>query len=147
MPVLRWIFAAVLLLTGAVPLSAQTYPNRPVRVVVGFPAGGPTDIIARIVAQNLSDSLGQQFYVENIPGAGSNTASGQVARTTPDGYTIMVTNLTWDSVKRLRDVVKGKLLLKGILAHEDAKLATEAGIDGIVVSNHGGARAASRSPG
>jgi 4-hydroxymandelate oxidase len=50
----------------------------------------------------------------------------------------MVTNLTWDSVKRLRDVVKGKLLLKGILAHEDAKLATEAGIDGIVVSNHGG---------
>ena len=49
-----------------------------------------------------------------------------------------VTNLTWDSVKRLRDVVKGKLLLKGILAHEDAKLATEAGIDGIVVSNHGG---------
>lgn len=89
MPALRWIFAAVLLLTGAVPLSAQTYPNRPVRVVVGFPAGGPTDIIARIVAQNLSDSLGQQFYVENLPGAGSNTASGQVARATPDGYTIM----------------------------------------------------------
>ena len=50
----------------------------------------------------------------------------------------MVTNLTWDSVKRLRDVVKGKLLLKGILAHEDAKLARDAGIDGIVVSNHGG---------
>jgi tripartite-type tricarboxylate transporter receptor subunit TctC len=89
MPVLRWIFAAVLLLTGAVPLSAQTYPNRPVRVVVGFPAGGPTDIIARVAAQILSDSLGQQFYVENLPGAGSNTASGQVARATPDGYTIM----------------------------------------------------------
>lgn len=89
MPVLRWIFAAVLLLTGAIPLSAQTYPNRPVRVVVGFPAGGPTDIIARVAAQILSDSLGQQFYVENLPGAGSNTASGQVARATPDGYTIM----------------------------------------------------------
>src|SRR3954469_8366152 len=89
MPVLRWIFAGMLLLTGAVSAFAQTYPNRPVRVVVGFPAGGPTDIIARIVAQNLSDSLGQQFYVENIPGAGSNTASGQVARATPDGYTIM----------------------------------------------------------
>src|ERR1043166_4773139 len=89
MPVLRWILAAVLLLIGAAPSMAQTYPNRPVRVVVGFPAGGPTDIIARIVAQNLSDSLGQQFFVENIPGAGSNTASGQVARATPDGYTIM----------------------------------------------------------
>ena len=89
MRVLRWILAAVLLLAGVAPASAQGYPNRPVRVVVGFPAGGPTDIIARIVAQRLSDSLGQQFYVENIGGAGGNTASGQVARVTPDGYTIM----------------------------------------------------------
>jgi tripartite-type tricarboxylate transporter receptor subunit TctC len=89
MPVLRWILAAVLLLIGAAPSMAQNYPNRPVRVVVGFPAGGPTDVIARIVAQNLSDSLGQQFFVENLPGAGGNTASGQVARVTPDGYTIM----------------------------------------------------------
>ena len=89
MPVLRWILAAALVLIGAAPSMAQHYPNRPVRVVVGFPAGGPTDVIARIVAQNLSDSLGQQFYVENIPGAGGNTASGQVARVTPDGYTIM----------------------------------------------------------
>ncbi len=89
MPVLRWILAAVLLAIGAAPSFAQTYPNRPVRVVVGFPAGGPTDIIARVAAQILSDSLGQQFYVENLPGAGSNTASGQVARATPDGYTIM----------------------------------------------------------
>ena len=90
MPVARWILAAVLLIGAApVPSSAQTYPTRPVRVVVGFPPGGPTDVIARIVAQNLSDSLGQQFFVENIPGAGSNTASGQVARVAPDGYTIM----------------------------------------------------------
>lgn len=89
MPVLRWILAAVLLAIGATQSFAQGYPNRPVRVVVGFPAGGPTDIIARVAAQILSDSLGQQFYVENLPGAGSNTASGQVARATPDGYTIM----------------------------------------------------------
>src|SRR5215468_7976941 len=89
MPVVRWIFACLLLVIGAAPSFAQGYPNRPVRVVVGFPAGGPTDVIARIVAQSLSDSLGQQFFVENIPGAGSNTASGQVARATPDGYTIM----------------------------------------------------------
>ena len=60
------------------------------RVVVGFPAGGPTDVIARMVSQKLSDALGQQFFVENIGGAGGNTASGQVARATPDGYTIMV---------------------------------------------------------
>src|SRR5881628_2226217 len=89
MPVLRWILAAVLVLIGAAPSLAQNYPHRPVRVVVGFPAGGPTDVIARLVAQGLSDSLGQQFYVENVGGAGGNTASGQVARATPDGYTIM----------------------------------------------------------
>jgi tripartite-type tricarboxylate transporter receptor subunit TctC len=89
MTALRWILAALLLLTGAAPSLAEGYPNRPVRVVVGFPAGGPTDVIARLVAQKLADSLGQQFVVENIPGAGSNTASGQVARAAPDGYTIM----------------------------------------------------------
>jgi len=75
--------------TGTAPSSAEGYPTRPVRVVVGFPAGGPTDVIARLVAQKLSDSLGQQFVVENIPGAGGNLASGQVARANGDGYTIM----------------------------------------------------------
>jgi tripartite-type tricarboxylate transporter receptor subunit TctC len=89
MRIWQGILAAALLLAGVAPAWAQGYPNRPVRVVVGFPAGGPTDIIARIVAQRLSDSLGQQFYVENIGGAGGNTASGQVARANPDGYTIM----------------------------------------------------------
>jgi tripartite-type tricarboxylate transporter receptor subunit TctC len=89
MRVLRCIFVAALLLSGAAPLLAEGYPSRPVRVVVGFPAAGPTDIIARIVAQKLSDALGQQFYVENLPGAGSNIASGQVAHAKPDGYTIM----------------------------------------------------------
>ncbi|WP_375415247.1 Bug family tripartite tricarboxylate transporter substrate binding protein [uncultured Bradyrhizobium sp.] len=89
MHVLQALIAAVLLLAGITPSVAQGYPTRPVRVVVGFPPGGPTDIIARIVAQRLSDSFGQQFYVENIGGAGGNTASGQVARATPDGYTIM----------------------------------------------------------
>jgi tripartite-type tricarboxylate transporter receptor subunit TctC len=89
MRVLFWILASLLLLAGAKPSWAQAYPNRPVRVVVGFPPGGPTDIIARIVAQRLTDSLGQQFYVENIGGAGGNTAAGLVAHVTPDGYTIM----------------------------------------------------------
>jgi tripartite-type tricarboxylate transporter receptor subunit TctC len=89
MSVLRWILAAVLLSIGVSPSLAEGYPTRPVRVVVGFPAGGPTDVIARIVAQKLSDRLGQNFYVENLPGAGGNLASGQVARATADGYTIM----------------------------------------------------------
>src|SRR5437763_320758 len=85
------VFGAILaLLLGVAPSLAQSYPSKSVRVVVGFAAGGPTDVIARIVAQKLSDTLGQQFYVENIGGAGGNTASGQVARAPADGYTIMV---------------------------------------------------------
>jgi tripartite-type tricarboxylate transporter receptor subunit TctC len=84
---LRVVFAAACLLSGVA--AAENYPTRPVRVVVGFPPGGPTDAIARIVAQKLTDNLGQQFFVENIGGAGGNTAAGQVARVTPDGYTIM----------------------------------------------------------
>ena len=87
--VMQLLLAAVLLLGGVPAATAQGYPNRPVRVVVGFPAGGPTDVIARLVSQKLTDALGQQFFVENIGGAGGNTAAGQVARATPDGYTIM----------------------------------------------------------
>ena len=83
--VLRVLLAATWLLSGVVASFGQSYPSRPVRVVVGFPAGGPTDAIARIVAQKLSDNLGQQFYVEYVGGAGGNTAAGQVARVTPDG--------------------------------------------------------------
>ena len=89
MSVLRGIFTAVLLLAGAAPSWAQGYPNHPVRVVVGFPAGGPTDVIARLVSQKLSAILGQQFFVENLGGAGGNIAAGQVADVTADGYTIM----------------------------------------------------------
>ena len=87
MRLLAGLFALVL---GAAPSFAQGYPNRSVRVVVGFAAGGPTDVIARIVSQKLSDTLGQQFYVENVGGAGGNTAAGQVARAPADGYTLMV---------------------------------------------------------
>lgn len=86
---LRIVFAATWLLSGVWAAAAENYPTKPVRVVVGFPPGGPTDAIARIVAQKLTDNLGQQFFVENIGGAGGNTAAGQVARVTPDGYTIM----------------------------------------------------------
>jgi len=87
---MRILAALVALVLTAVPSLAQNYPSKSVRVVVGFAAGGPTDVVARIVALKLSDTLGHQFYVENIGGAGGNTASGQVARAPADGYTVMV---------------------------------------------------------
>jgi len=69
--------------------AAQSYPDRPVRVVVGFPAGGSVDIFARIVAQSLSEQFGQQFVIENRPGASGNIATEAVVRAASDGYTLL----------------------------------------------------------
>src|SRR5438094_4763976 len=69
---------------------AETYPARPVRVIVPFAPGGPTDVFARLMAQKLSEQMGVQFYVENIAGAGGNIGAGRAAQSTPDGYTILV---------------------------------------------------------
>ena len=69
---------------------AQAYPTRPVRLIAIFPAGSAPDIIARLAAQWLSDQLGQQFVVENKPGAGGNIATEFVAKSEPDGYTILL---------------------------------------------------------
>src|SRR6516225_2986141 len=73
---------------------AQTYPTRPVRIIVGFPAGGPSDITARLIAQWLSEHLGQEFVVENRPGAASNIASEAALRAPPDGYTLLLVTST-----------------------------------------------------
>ena len=81
---------AWLLLVFAVNAAAQPYPSRPVRVLVGFAPGGGVDISARLLANKLSDYLGQQFVVENKPGAGTNIAAAEVAKSTPDGYTLFM---------------------------------------------------------
>src|SRR6267154_1316247 len=69
---------------------AQAYPARPVRMVVGFAAGQAIDILARLIGQSLSERLGQQFIVDNRPGAGGNIAVDAVVRSAPDGYTLLV---------------------------------------------------------
>jgi tripartite-type tricarboxylate transporter receptor subunit TctC len=69
---------------------AQTYPLRPVHIIVGFAAGGPNDILARLIGQWLSERLGQPFVIENRPGAGSNIATEAVVRAPPDGYTLLL---------------------------------------------------------
>jgi tripartite-type tricarboxylate transporter receptor subunit TctC len=76
-------------IVGASAASAQTYPNKLVRIIVPFAAGGPTDVIARLVGQKLSEKFGQQFIVENQGGAGGNIAMGNAARAAGDGYTIL----------------------------------------------------------
>jgi tripartite-type tricarboxylate transporter receptor subunit TctC len=78
---------------------AQTYPTRPVRLIVGFPPGGASDITARLMGQWLSERLGQQFVIENRPGAGATLATETVAKAPPDGYTLLLTgsNDAWNA--------------------------------------------------
>ena len=72
--------------------AAQNYPTRPIKWVVGYPPGGATDIIARLIGQRMSERLGQQFVIENKPGAGNNIATESVINAEPDGYTILLVN-------------------------------------------------------
>ena len=90
----RALLAGGALLAGTVlglaPASAQTYPTRPITMVVPFAAGGSTDVVARIIAQKMSESLGQSVVIENVAGAGGSTGAARVAKAEPDGYTILM---------------------------------------------------------
>src|SRR5690348_11262502 len=82
------IAALVVAFFGAA--QAQTYPNRNIRLVVPFPPGGPADVMARLAAKSLTETLGQQVIVDNRPGGGSTLAGREVARAEPDGYTLLI---------------------------------------------------------
>src|SRR2546421_11119783 len=91
MTILRAIaLGAALLVSGAA--FAEPYPSKPVKIIIPFPAGGVTDLGGRLIAQRLSEKLGQQFYIENVPGAGGNLGMAQVARAPGDGYTILLSS-------------------------------------------------------
>ena len=85
-----------LLIAGAA--QAQDYPNKPIRMVVGFPPGGGTDVVARIIAPRYSELLGQGVVIENRPGATGTMAAGQVAKSAPDGYTIMMGHVSVNAI-------------------------------------------------
>ena len=91
-PVIFWLFATVVASIGASPAdsAAQSYPTKPVHIIVGFSAGGATDVIARQVAQKLSESMGQPVVVDNQPGASTAIATERLAKSRPDGYTLLL---------------------------------------------------------
>ena len=97
-----------LLLSAALVLAAswafagakaeEKYPSKPVRIIVSFSAGGPTDIVARVVGAKMGDLLGQQFVVENRVGAGGNIGADQVAKSPPDGYTLLMATVSTHAI-------------------------------------------------
>jgi tripartite-type tricarboxylate transporter receptor subunit TctC len=115
---------------------AQAYPSRPVRIIVGFPAGGATDIQARLMGQWLSDRLGQQFVIENRSGASGNIGTEAVARAAPDGYTLLqivtphainaalYNNLSFDFIRDIAPVVCAARLGYVVVVHPSVPVTT-----------------------
>jgi len=90
----RWLLAAAMVMTGIGSPHAETFPSRPVTIVVPFPAGGPVDTLARIVSEPMRASLGQPVIIENVSGAGGSLGIGRLARAAPDGLTLVLGNWT-----------------------------------------------------
>ncbi len=127
--------------------SAQSYPERTVRVIVPYSPGGPTDVCARLVAQKLSDRLGKQFYVEDIAGAGGNIGTGQAARTVPDGYTILITvnsyvinptlyeKVPYDALKDFEAVTQVAIFQSAMFVHPSVPARTVAELVALIKAN------------
>lgn len=138
MPIESWSrpLAAIALACLAAAASAQTYPVKPIRLVVGFTPSGGVDINARLLAPKLTEYLGQQVIVENRPGAGTNIANELVAKSPPDGYTVMVTsptialspvlyaNLQFDSLKDFAPVARLASIENVMLVHPNVPAKT-----------------------
>jgi tripartite-type tricarboxylate transporter receptor subunit TctC len=142
-------FAAGIAALPALPrmVRAQSYPTRTVRVIVPYSPGGPTDVCARLVAQKLSDRLGKQFYVEDIVGAGGNIGTGQAARTTPDGYTILITvnsyvinptlyeKVPYDALKDFEAVTQIAIFQSAMFVHPSLPARTVAELVALIKAN------------
>jgi len=142
------LLCAVSLSLGG-PALAQAYPSKPVKVIVPFSAAGPGDITARILAQRLTEQLGQQFVVDNRPGAGGNVGMALVAKAPPDGYTILVVssalvvnpglyaNMGFDSIRDLAPVTKAVDSPNLLMVHPSFPAKTVKELIEIVKANPG----------
>jgi tripartite-type tricarboxylate transporter receptor subunit TctC len=127
--------------------SAQSYPTRPVRVIVPYSPAGPTDVCARLIAQKLSDRLGKQFYVEDITGAGGNIGTGQAARAAPDGYTILITvnsyvinptlyeKVPYDALRDFEAVTQVAIFQSAMFVHPSVPARTVAELVALIKAN------------
>jgi tripartite-type tricarboxylate transporter receptor subunit TctC len=113
-------------LTCVSPASAQTFPSRPIKIVVPFPPGGPTDVMARLIVQAMSSRLGQSVIIENQPGAGGRSGSKAVAHAAPDGYTLLVGGTNMNAIIPALYHNLGYDPVKGFAAV--ASIASDAGV-------------------
>src|SRR5215471_543451 len=121
--------ALLLGVTAQGQTTKDSYPSRPVRIIVPFAAGGPGDIFARLIGQKLSEQLGQQFFIENRPGASGNIGTAVAARAPADGYTLMVGSsavwinaslypqLPYDPVRDFEPIIIGATLPEVLVVH------------------------------
>lgn len=133
----------------AAPAAFAAYPDKPIRLIVGFSAGGTTDVVARIVGKEVGDALGQPVVVENRPGAGSNIAAEMVARADPDGYTLLMVavtsainhtlykNLKFDLVEDFDPVALAVRVPNVLVVHPDVKANSVSELVDLLKANPG----------
>jgi tripartite-type tricarboxylate transporter receptor subunit TctC len=148
----KWIATSIglALLAGGTAqgqTSKAVYPNRPVRMIVPFGAGGPGDIFARLIGQKLSQQLGQQFVIENRPGAGGNIGAGVAARAPADGYTLLVGSSTlwvnailypqipYDPVRDFEPIIIGATSREVLVVHPSVPAKTVQELVAYSISN------------
>jgi tripartite-type tricarboxylate transporter receptor subunit TctC len=137
----------------------ESYPNRPVRMVVPFAAGGPGDIFARLIAQKLSERLGQQYFIENRPGAGGTIGTGLAARAPADGYTLLVGSSTvwvnaslypqmpYDPIKDIDPIIIAATSPEALVVHPSVPARNVQELIALVRARGSGAGGAPRSMG
>ena len=147
-PFLHTAAALALMAASAMPVQAQTFPARPIKLVIAFPAGGPTDITMRSLADNASKILGQPVIVENKPGAGGTLPAQQLQSAAPDGYTLAqiplgvfrlgyTTKINWDPVKDISYVINVTGYAFGIVVPADSPFKTWADFVAYAKANPG----------